>query len=49
MAPWGGDDGGRRTVGVPPFGCGCFVRNSEVSFDEVFRTLAEINVRSLPA
>jgi roadblock/LC7 domain-containing protein len=27
----------------------CFVRNSEVSFNEVFRTLAEINVRSLPA
>lgn len=27
----------------------CFVRNSEVSFNEVFRTLAEINVPSLPA
>lgn len=27
----------------------CFVRNGEVSFNEVFRTLAEINVRSLPA
>lgn len=27
----------------------CFVRNSEVSFNEVFRTLEEINVRSLPA
>lgn len=26
----------------------CFVRNGEVSFNEVFRTLAEINVRSLP-
>jgi roadblock/LC7 domain-containing protein len=26
----------------------CFVRNSEVSFSDVFRTLAEINVRSLP-
>lgn len=27
----------------------CFVRNSEVSFNEVFRTLEEINVPSLPA
>lgn len=26
----------------------CFVRNSEVSFNDVFRTLAEIDVRSLP-
>ncbi len=26
----------------------CFVRNSEVPFNEVFRTLEEINVRSLP-
>lgn len=27
----------------------CFVSNSEVSFNDVFRTLAEIDVRSLPA
>jgi hypothetical protein len=27
----------------------CFARNSDVSFNEVSRTLAEINVRSLPA
>ena len=27
----------------------CFVRNGEVSFSDVFRTLAEINVPSLPA
>jgi len=26
----------------------CFVRNSDVSFDDVFRALAEINVPSLP-
>lgn len=26
----------------------CFVRNSEVSFNDVFRALAEIDVRSLP-